>query len=43
MTRFLHGIYVSTAKQNLWGVVVEQSIKAGTKTAEPVTITVGRK
>jgi len=35
--------YVSTAKQNLWGVVVEQSVKAGTKTAEPVTITVGRK
>jgi hypothetical protein len=35
--------YVSTAKQDLWGVVVEQSVKAGTKTAEPVTITVGRK
>ncbi len=35
--------YVSTAKQDLWGVVVEQSVKAGTKTGEPVTITVGRK
>ena len=35
--------YVSTAKQGLWGVVVEQSVKAGTKTAESITITVGRK
>jgi hypothetical protein len=35
--------YVSTAKQNLWGVVVEQSVKAGTTTTEPITITVGRK
>jgi len=35
--------YVSTAKQNLWGVLVEQSVKAGTKTTEPITITVGRK
>ena len=35
--------YVSTSKQDLWGNVVEQSVKAGTKTAEPVTITVGRK
>jgi beta-lactam-binding protein with PASTA domain len=35
--------YVSTAKQDLRGVVVEQSVKAGTKTTEPITITVGRK
>jgi hypothetical protein len=35
--------YVSTAKQDLWGVVVEQSVKAGTTTTEPITITVGRK
>lgn len=35
--------YVSTSKQAYWGKVVEQSIKAGTQTADPVTITVGQK
>jgi hypothetical protein len=35
--------YVSTSKQAYWGKVVEQSIKAGTQTADLVTITVGRK
>jgi beta-lactam-binding protein with PASTA domain len=35
--------YVSTSKQAYWGKVVEQSIKAGSQTANPVTITVGRK
>jgi beta-lactam-binding protein with PASTA domain len=35
--------YVSTSKQGYWGKVVEQSVKAGTMTAAPVTITIGRK
>ena len=35
--------YVSTSKQGYWGKVVEQSIKAGTKTTEAISITVGRK
>jgi hypothetical protein len=35
--------YVSTSKQAYWGKVVEQSIKASTQTADPVTITVGQK
>ena len=35
--------YVSTSKQAYWGKVVEQSIKAGSQTADPVTITVGQK
>jgi hypothetical protein len=35
--------YVSTSKQAYWGKVVEQSIKAGSQTANPVTITVGQK
>jgi hypothetical protein len=35
--------YVSTSKQGYWGKVVEQSIKAGTKTTEPISLTVGRK
>lgn len=35
--------YVSTSKQGYWGKVVEQSIKAGTKTTEPISLTIGRK
>jgi PASTA domain/Bacterial Ig domain len=35
--------YVSTSKQGYWGKVVEQSVKAGTMTTEPISITVGRK
>ena len=35
--------YVSTSKQGYWGKVVEQSIKAGTQTAEPISLTVGQR
>ena len=35
--------YVSMPKPNTWGKVVDQSIKAGTKTAEPIFLTVGQK
>ena len=35
--------YVFTPKQDTWGKVIGQSIRAGTKTTEPISITVGQR